>query len=74
MFFFFIYCSLLGDFSTENITKKKKNGLVLKMSQMKLLLKNPGGTRQIYRSNLFHGFTHTLIVNRLGKGSGLNLA
>ena len=52
--FFFIYCSLLGDFCTENIIEKKKNYQVLNKPQMRLLLKIPGlpvpfcKSRQIY--------------------------
>ena len=42
--FFFIFCSFLGNFGTENIIKGKKNGQVLNKPQMRLLLKIPGGT------------------------------
>ena len=41
-FFFLVYCSLLGVFSTENI--REKNGQVLNKPQMRTLLKNSGGT------------------------------
>ena len=34
----------LGDFCTENIILKKRNGQVLNKPQMRLLLKIPGGT------------------------------
>ena len=42
-----IYCSLFGDFCTENIIKnekRKKNYQVLNKPQMRLLLEIPGGT------------------------------
>ena len=41
--FFFVYCSLLRVFCTENIIRKKK-GQVLKKPKMRLLLRNPGST------------------------------
>jgi len=40
---FLIYCSLLGDFCSENIILKK-NCQVLKKPQMRMLLKNRKGT------------------------------
>ena len=59
-FFFFIFCSFLGNFGTENIIKEKKNGQVLNKPQMRLLLKIPGGI--FYLLWLTHSLFQILLI------------
>ena len=57
---FLVYCSLLGFFFfTKNIEEnKKRNGQVLNKLQMRLLLKNPGGTLLQIQTVYIYSFTH----------------
>ena len=57
---FLVYCSLLGFFFLLKTSKKikKRNGQVLNKLQMRLLLKNPGGTLLQIQTVYIYSFTH----------------